>query len=64
MTEERNSEAKFASRDGDNTGIGYYDNDGTELTPEEFRRRVAEDAAKAARTEGEAGRRGRGGSDA
>lgn len=42
----RNGEVKFASPEGDNTGIGYYDDDGEQLSPEEFRKRVAEDAAR------------------
>lgn len=37
----RNSEAKFASPDGDDTGIGYYW-DGEPVSPEEFSRLVAE----------------------
>ncbi len=45
MTEKRNAEAKFASPE-DNTGIGYYDNDGEQLSPEAFRERVSEDAAR------------------
>lgn len=49
MSEEKteqyqNSEAKFASPES-NEGIGYYV-DGEEVSPEEFDRRVAEDAQK------------------
>lgn len=40
----KNSEAKFASPE-DNVGIGYYV-EGEEVSPKEFDRRVAEDAAK------------------
>lgn len=49
----KNSEAKFASPE-DNTGIGYYDEEGNQLTPEEFSQKVAADAAriKAAREAG------------
>lgn len=38
----RNSESKFASPE-DNVGIGYYI-DGEQVSPDEFSRRVAEDA--------------------
>lgn len=48
----KNAEARFASPEDSNVGIGYYDDDGEPLTPEQFRERVAEDAAKA-RAEGE-----------
>lgn len=44
MEQFRNSEAKFASPE-DNVGIGYYIG-GEEVSPDEFDRRVAEDAAK------------------
>ena len=59
MTEEkteqyRNSEAKFASPDGDNTGIGYYF-DGVEVSPDEFSRLVEEKADRLRSERAEAG---------
>ena len=42
----RGGESRFAFPENSNVGIGFYDNDGTPLTPEEFQRRVAEDADK------------------
>lgn len=49
----RNAESRFASPE-DNAGIGYYDEQGNQLSPEEFSRLVARDAAriKAARDAG------------
>lgn len=43
---DRNSEAKFASPDGSNEGIGYYDEEGNRLSPEQFQRLVAEKAER------------------
>ena len=50
----RNSEAKFASPDGDNVGIGYYF-DGEEVSPDEFSEKVAERAARLRAERAEAG---------
>ena len=52
--EYQNSEAKFASPDGDNTGIGYYW-DGVEVSPDEFSRLVAEKADRLRAERAEAG---------
>ena len=55
MNEKKNAEAKFASPEDSNTGIGYFDDDGTQLSPEVFRKRVAEDAARIEAAEAETG---------
>lgn len=44
-TKPRDSEAKFASPK-DNAGVGYYDEHGNQLSPEEFSALVARDDGK------------------
>lgn len=49
----RNAEARFASPDGSSVGIGYYDSEGNQLSPEEFQLLVARNAERLRDDEGE-----------